>query len=60
MARSPRCPYQAEHCPGSSDEAWRFFDEDLWALAQWMCQACHYDFHIANHIPFDEEDDLAA
>jgi len=53
----PQCPYGCKDCPGSSDEAWVYFDEDAWALDQWMCPICRSDFRIANNIRLDDDDD---
>lgn len=56
----PKCPYGCQTCPGSSDEAWVFFDEDAWALDQWQCEICRCEYRIANNIDsnnvFPEDD----
>lgn len=59
-AKMPLCPYRVQDCPGSSDDAYEFFDEQIWELFQWMCWRCQGDFRIANNLPFDDDECLAA
>lgn len=54
-SKMPVCPYRADMCPGSSDEAWLFFDEDAGVLDDWMCPTCRIEFRIANDIPLDDD-----
>lgn len=56
----PKCAYKAKDCPGSSDAAYEYFDEQVWELFQWMCPRCQDEYRIANDMPFDDEEDLAA
>ena len=56
----PKCPDKVKTCPGSSDDAYVHFDEDVWDLFQAMCPMCQCDWHIRHDIPFDDEDELAA
>ena len=53
----PKCPYGQNDCPGSSDDAWVYFEEDGWVLDQWQCTICRCEDRIANTMPLDDDDD---
>ena len=54
--RKPRCHHGSVQCPGTSDKAYEWADEQCWDLQDWLCQTCTIEFKLELGLPITEDE----
>lgn len=55
----PRCPHGSKSCPGTSDVAHEWVDEQCGDLIDWLCETCTFEFKLELGMPITD-DEIAA